>query len=210
MSSKNKNISKEISYEERIELMKKNLGLKFVETAKQTLKDGKVIKGENALKNFNTEVNELTFEIEELYPLTYEEFKKEFPKTIELVEIVSGGTVVSAVKKGIVTSGFSLKTNVDEIIENIKNNVEDEEKRKESIQLRLDVLAETKRMKDEFNIEWCQDLFWKCWKIKEGEARWNYLVKTKGEELAKKRIKSIKDVGGVEFLKVLQREVYGE
>lgn len=210
--SKNENISnnENMTYEERIQLMKKNLGLKFVETGKKTLRDGKVIKGEESLKNFNTEVNELTFEIEELYPLNYEEFKKEFPKTIELVEIVSGGTVVNAVKKGIVISGFSLKTNVDEIIKNIENNVEDEKKRKEAIQLRLDVLNETQRMKDEFNIEWCEDLFWKTWKIKEGEARWNYLVKTKGEKLAKKRIQSIKDIGGLEFLEALQKEIYGE
>ena len=74
-----------MTYEERIETMKENMGLKFVEQAKAIIKDCKVIKGEDAEENFNKELNELTFEVEEIYPLTYKEFKKEFPKIIELI-----------------------------------------------------------------------------------------------------------------------------
>ena len=94
------------------------------------------------------------------------------------------------------------------MINNIKRNVEESEKQKNAIQQRKDVMNEIKKMKEDFSIEWCQDLFWKCWKIKEGVARWDYLVKTKGETLAKKRIDSIKSIGGLEFIEVLQKEVY--
>ena len=65
-------------------------------------------------------------------------------------------------------------------------------------------------MKEEFDIEWNQDLFWKCWKIKEGEARWKFIVSYKGEKLAKKQIESIKKIGGIEFIEALQKEVYGD
>lgn len=209
--SKNENISKNnMTYEERIESMKKNMGLKFIEKAKAIIKDAKVIKGEDSLKNFNEELNELTFEIEKIYALDYEEFKKEFPKTIELVETVKGSVVTDSVKKGIVIQGWSVETNVNQIIERIKTNVEDEEQRKKAIALRKNVFEEIKRMKKDFNIEWCTDLFWKCWKIKEGEKRWNYLKNYKGEELAKKRIDNIKKIGGLEFIEVLQKEVFGE
>lgn len=211
MSSKNKNLKNEnMTYEERIDSMKENMGLKFVEKAKNILKDGKVIKGENAKENFNTELNELTFEVEELYPLTYEEFKKEFPKTIELVETVKGSIVTDSVKKGLVLQGWSLETNVNEIIKRINKNVKDSKKAEEAINLRKEVLKETIRMKNEFEMEWCADLFWKCWKIKEGEKRFDYLKNYKGEKVAEKRIKTIKDIGGLEFLKVLQEEIYGE
>ena len=211
MKSKNENINKNenMTYEERIEMMKKNHGLKFVEIAKTIIKNSKVIKGEDAEEHFNKELNELTFEIEEIYPLTYKEFKKEFPKTIELVATVGGSVVVDSVKKGLVLQGWSLETNVSEIINNIKSNVRDEEKAKEAIQLRKDVLEETKKMA-EIDMEWNQDLFWKCWKIKEGEARWKYLVNYKGKKMAKKTIDDIKNIGGLEFIEVLQKEIYGE
>lgn len=208
--SKNTNICKEeMTYEERIEIMKKNMGLKFVDEGKKTLKDGKVLKGEESKENFNTKLNTLTFEMEELYPLDYEGFKKEFPKTIELVETVGGAVVVESVKRGFVIQGWAVRTNVDEIIENINKNVKGSEREKQ-IELREKVFLEIKRMKDEFDIEWNQDLFWKCWKIKEGEKRWNYLKNTMGEKLAKKTIDSIRKVGGLEFLEVLQKEIYGE
>ena len=207
--SKNENMNKEnMTYEQRIEAMKTNLGLKFVEEAKKIVKDCKVIKGEDAEENFNTTLNTLTFEVEELYPLTYKEFKKEFPRTIELVETVGGSIVTDSVKKGLVLQGWALETNVNEIINNIKKNVKDEKKREEAITLRKDVMEEISRMKNDFDIEWSQDLFWKCWKIKEGEARWNYLKNTKGEKLAKKRIDTIRKVGGIEFCKLLQEEIY--
>ena len=52
--SKNENISKNsnMTYEQRIETMKENMGLKFVEEAKKIIKDCKVIKGEDAEENF--------------------------------------------------------------------------------------------------------------------------------------------------------------
>lgn len=212
MSSKNENINKNenMTYEERIEFMKKNHGLKFVEIAKTIIKNGKVIKGEEARENFNTEVNSLTFEIEELYPLTYEEFKKEFPKIIELVETVKGGIVVDSVKKGLVLQGWTVETNVKEVINNIKNNVKNPKEAEEAIKLREEVLKESKLMKEKFDFEWNQDLFWKAWKIKEGEARWKYLVNYKGEKIAKKTIDDIKNIGGLEFIEALQKEVYGD
>ena len=212
MSSKNENINKNenMTYEERIEFMKKNHGLKFVEIAKTIIKNGKVIKGEEARENFNTEVNSLTFEIEELYPLTYEEFKKEFPKTIELVETVKGGIVVDSVKKGLVLQGWTVETNVKEVINNIKNNVKNPKEAEEAIKLREEVLKESQTMKEKFDFEWNQDLFWKAWKIKEGEARWKYLVNYKGEKIAKKTIDDIKNIGGLEFIEALQKEVYGD
>ena len=208
--SKNENISKNsnITYEQRIETMKENMGLKFTEEAKKIIKDCKVIKGEDAEENFNKELNDLTFEIEEIYALNYEQFKEKFPKTIELVKSVGGSVVTDSVKKGLVLQGWALKTNVDKIIENIKKNVKDEKKQEEAIKLRTEVMNEIATMKDKYDIEWCQDLFWKCWKIKEGEARWDYLVKQKGEKLATKRINTIKEIGGIEFCKVLQDEVY--
>lgn len=212
MNSKNENINKNenMTYEERIDFMKKNHGLKFVEIAKTIIKNGKVIKGEEARENFNTEVNSLTFEIEELYPLDYEEFKKEFPKTIELVETVKGGIVVDSVKKGLVLQGWTVETNVKEVINNIKNNVKNPKEAEEAIKLREEVLKETKVMKEKFDFEWNQDLFWKAWKIKEGEARWKYLVNYKGEKIAKKTIDDIKNIGGLEFIEALQKEVYGD
>lgn len=208
--NKNENISNNgnMTYEQRIETMKKNMGLKFIEEAKKIIKDAKVIKGEEAQENFNTELNDLTFEVEELYPLNYEEFSKEFPEIIKLIESVSGSVVVTSVKKGLVIQGWAVESNVEKVINNIKRNVKESEKQKNAIQQRKDVMNEIKRMEEDFGIEWCQDLFWKCWKIKEGVARWDYLVKTKGETLAKKRIDSIKQIGGLEFIEVLQKEVY--
>lgn len=194
--------------EQRIEIMKKNLGNSFVDEGKNVLKDGKILKGEDAELNFNTELNELTFEIEELYPLTYKEFKKEFPKTIELVKKVNGNGVVDAVNKGYVIQGWTIESNVNQIIENIKKNVKDPEEANKEIRLRQDVLAETIRMKEDYSIEWNQDLFWKCWKIKEGEARREYLEDFKGKKLAEKRINTLKNIGGIEFLKILQDEIY--
>lgn len=210
--STNENIANNgnMTHEERIETMKTNLGLKFVEEAKKIIKNSKVIKGEDAETNFNTELNKLTFEVENIYPLNYEEFKTEFPKTIELVKTVTGGIVTDAVKKGLVLQGWSVRTNVDHIISNIMNNIEDEKEKEKEITLRNDVFYEISRMKDEFNIEWSQDLFWKLWKIKEGEARWNFLVKVKGESLAKKTIDDIRKIGGLDFIEVLQKEVYGD
>lgn len=205
MSSKNKN---NMSYEERIETMKENMGLKFTEEAKKIIADCKVIKGEDAEENFNKELNDLTFEIEEIYALDYEQFKEKFPNTIKLIKSVGGGVVTDSVKKGIVLQGWALETNVNKIIENIKKNVKDKQKQDEAITLRKEVMNEIATMKKEYDIEWCQDLFWKCWKIKEGEARWNYLVKQKGEKLARKRINTIKEIGGIEFVKLLQNEVY--
>lgn len=205
MSSKNKN---NMSYEERIETMKENLGLKFTEEAKKIISDCKVIKGEDAEENFNKELNDLTFEIEEIYALDYEQFKEKFPNTIKLIKSVGGSVVTDSVKKGLVLQGWALETNVNKIIENIKKNVKDKEKQKEAITLRKEVMNEIATMKNEYDIDWCQDLFWKCWKIKEGEARWNYLVKQKGEKLARKRINTIKEIGGIEFCKLLQNEVY--
>ena len=67
---------------------------------------------------------------------------------------------------------------------------------------------EITRMKEEYNIEWCQDLFWKCWKIKEGANQFEALKKFKGEQLAIKRVNTLKDIGGIEFLSLLQKEVY--
>ena len=212
MSSKNENINNNcnMTYEQRIETMKENLGLKFIERAKGIIKDAKVIKGENAYENFNEELNELTFEIEEIYPLNYDEFKKEFPRTIELVETVKGTSVTDSVKKGLVLQGWSLETNVNEIIQRIKKNVKDENQQKESIALRKDVLSEINRMNKDFGIEWCADLFWKCWHIKEGEKRFEFIKKSKGEKEAQKRIDTIKKIGGLDFIEVLKIEVYGE
>ena len=207
--SKNKNISNsKMSHEERIETMKKNMGLKFTEEAKKIIADCKVIKGEDAEENFNKELNDLTFEIEEIYALDYEQFKEKFPNTINLVKSVGGAVVTDSVKKGLVLQGWALETNVNKIIENIKKNVKDKQKQDEAITLRKEVMKEIATMKNEYDIDWCQDLFWKCWKIKEGEARWNYLVKQKGEKLATKRINTIKEIGGIEFCKLLQNEVY--
>lgn len=199
---------KEMTPQERIQMMKNNLKGNFEEEAKTIIKDGKILKGEDAKENFNTELNELTFEIEELYPLDYSEFKKEFPRTIELIGKVNGNGVVDAVNKGLVIQGWTVKTNVDQIIKNISANLKDAEKAEEEISLRKDVLAETKRMKEDFDIEWNQDLFWKCWKIKEGEIRFDQLVQFKGEKLANKRIDTLRNIGGLEFLKVLQEEIY--
>ena len=115
MSSKNKN---NMSYEERIETMKENLGLKFTEEAKKIISDCKVIKGEDAEENFNKELNDLTFEIEEIYALDYEQFKEKFPNTIKLIKSVGGSVVTDSVKKGLVLQGWALETNVNKIIEN--------------------------------------------------------------------------------------------
>ena len=201
---------KEMTPEERISMMKENLGTKFIDEGKNILRDGKVLKGREALENFNHELNELTFELEELYPLNYEEFKTNFPKTIELVKKVSGNMVVDAVNKGLVIQGWSEKTNVDKITDNIKKNIKDSERANEEIQLRNDVLKEISRMKEDFEIEWSQDLFWKCWKIKEGEIRMQQLKEFKGEDLANKRIQTLEKIGGLDFLRVLQKEVYQE
>lgn len=201
---------KQMTPEERIEMMKENLGTKFVDEGKTVLKDGKILKGEEAEENFNTELNELTFEIEQLYPLDYEQFKAEFPKTIELVRKVTGNNVVNAVNKGLVLQGWALRTNVDEVIGNIKKNIKDSDKAKEEISLREDVFDEIQRMKEDFDIEWSQDLFWKCWKIKEGQLRREQLVELKGKDLADKRIQTLKNIGGLDFLKVLQAEIYQE
>lgn len=201
---------KKMTPEERIQFMKKNLKGNFEEEAKTILKDGKVLKGEEAKENFNTELNGLTFEIEELYPLNYDEFVKEFPRTIELIEQVSGNGIVDAVNDGHVIQGWSVESNVNIIINNIKQNVKDPELAEKQITLRQDVLKEITRMKKDFDIEWSQDLFWKCWKIKEGALRLQQLIEFKGETLAQKRIDTIKQIGGIEFLKVLQKEVYQE
>ena len=201
---------KEMTPEERISMMKENLGTKFIDEGKNILRDGKVLKGREALENFNHELNELTFELEELYPLNYEEFKTNFPKTIELVKKVSGNMVVDAVNKGLVIQGWSEKTNVDKITDNIKKNIKDSERANEEIQLRNDALKEISRMKEDFEIEWSQDLFWKCWKIKEGEIRMQQLKEFKGEDLANKRIQTLEKIGGLDFLRVLQKEVYQE
>lgn len=201
---------KEMTPEERIEVMKNNLQSKFEDEAKTILKDGKVLKAEEAKKNFNTELNELTFEIDKLYPLDYEEFKANFPKTIELVQKVNGNNVVDAVNKGLVIQGWAVKSNVETIIENIKNNVQDKEKAKEEISLRNSVYNEIQTMKEKFDIEWCQDLFWKTWKIKEGEKRMEQLIEFRGEDLAQKRIDNLKQIGGLNFLSILQKEVYQE
>ena len=202
--------NKEMTFEERISMMKENLGSDFEDKAKIILKNGKVLKGEDSKENFNTELNELTFELEQLYPLTYDEFKKEFPATIKLVQKVNGSAVVNAVNKGTVLQGWSLETNVNQIIDNIKNNVKDPEKAKAEILLRQNVLKEIEEMKEKHEIEWCVDLFWKCWKIKEGEERFEYLKDCEGETNAKNTIDNLKKVGGLEFLKVLQKEVYPE
>ena len=178
---------KKMTPEERIQFMKKNLKGNFEEEAKTILKDGKVLKGEEAKENFNTELNGLTFEIEELYPLNYDEFVKEFPRTIELVEQVSGNGIVDAVNDGHVIQGWSVESNVNIIINNIKQNVKDPELAEKQITLRQDVLKEITRMKKDFDIEWSQDLFWKCWKIKEGALRLQQLIEFKGETLAQKR-----------------------
>ncbi len=201
---------KKMTPEERIQFMKKNLKGNFEEEAKTILKDGKILKGEEAKENFNTELNGLTFEIEELYPLNYDEFAKEFPRTIELVEQVSGNGIVDAVNDGHVIQGWSVESNVNIIINNIKQNVKDPELAEKQITLRQDVFKEITRMKKDFDIEWSQDLFWKCWKIKEGALRLQQLIEFKGETLAQKRIDTIKQIGGIEFLKVLQKEVYQE
>lgn len=201
-------MAKAMTPEERISIMKENLGTSFVEEAKTILQDGKILKGEDARKNFNTELNELTFAIEELYPLAYEEFKKEFPKTVELTSKVSGNSVVKGVNDGIVINGWSDAALVTSVINNIKNNVSDTEAAEKEITLRKEVLSEIGRMKTDFNIEWCNDLFWKIWKITQGESRFEKLKADKGEELANKRIETLKEIGGLKFLKVLQDEVY--
>lgn len=203
-------MAEKMTPQERIEMMKKNLGTRFVEEAKQTLANGKVLKGRDAKEHFNTELNELTFAIDVLYPLDYDNFAKEFPKTIELVSRVNGNNVVDGVNKGLVIQAWSLESNVNEIIKNINENVKDTEKAEEEIALRQAVLEETKEMKESFDIEWNQDLFWKCWKIKEGEARFEYLKEFKGEKLANKTIDTIEKVGGLDFLRELQKEVYSE
>ena len=197
-----------MTFEERISLMRENLGNDFVTEAKKILGDGKVLKGEIAKETFNTELNELTFEIEELYPLDYETFKANFPNTIKLVEKVPGNNILDNVNKGFVIQSWNTKTNVDQIIENIKKNVTDADKAQEEIKLRENVFEEIQTMKKEFDIEWSQDLFWKCWKIKEGERKMSELIQLKGEKLAQKRINTIKEIGGIDFLKELQKEVY--
>lgn len=202
--------NKEMTFEERIDMMRENLGTQFEEKAKIILKNGKVLKGEEAEENFNTQLNELTFEIEELYPLNYQQFKEEFPSVIQLIQKVTGNIVVDAVNKGLVLQGWNLESNVEKTIENINNNVKDPERAKDEIALRKAVFNEIKTMKEEHGIDWCADLFWKCWKVKEGESRFNYLVEYEGETLAKKTINNLKKVGGLQFLEVLQKEVYPE
>ena len=197
-----------MTYEERISLMRENLGSNFEDEAKKILNNGKVIKGEIAKENFNTELNELTFEIEKLYPLDYKSFKENFPNIIKLVERIPGTNILDSVNKGLVIQSWSTRVNVDQIIKNIKNNVADVNKAQEEINLRENVYEEIQTMKEEFDIDWCQDLFWKCWRIKEGERVYKSLVDLKGEKLANKTINSIKKIGGTDFLKVLQEEVY--
>lgn len=135
-------MAKQMSHEERIEIMKKNLGTRFEEEARKILADGKILKGNEAFENFNKELNELTFEMEQLYPLTYPEFKEAFPRTIELVSKVNGNKIVDAVNKGLVLQGWSEESNVNEIIANIKENIIDEDKAKKEISLRKDVMNE--------------------------------------------------------------------
>ena len=207
--SKNENINKNVnSYEEIIAKMQEKMGIKFVENAKEILKNGKVLKGEDKKTNFNTELDEITYELEEIYPLNYEEFAKEFPNVIKNVERVKGSVVMKSVEKGLVIQGWSVRTNVDQIIENAKKNIDNESKRNEAIELANATYEECQRMKEEFGIEWCEDLFWKCYSIKEGQARWNYLVKMKGEKVAEKKIKSIRKQGGIEFIRALQDVIY--
>ena len=184
------------------------MGNAFVEEGKKILRDGKILKGIDAEENFNTELNELTFELEVLYPMDYQEFKKEFPNTIELVSTVEGNGVLDAVKNGIVIEGWYEKNLVQKIISNIKENIQDPERQEELVQLRTNVMNEIKRMKDDFDIEWSADLFFKCWKIKEGELVKQELESAKGEKLAEKRIQTLKDIGGLEFLAKLQNEIY--
>ena len=203
-------MAEKMTPQERIEIMKENLGTRFVEEAKQTLANGKVLKGRHAQKYFNTEVNQLTFAIDVLYPLNYDEFSQEFPKTIELVSRINGNDVINGMNNGLVTQAWSLDSNVEEIINNIKENIEDPEQAEAEITLRKDVLEETKRMKEEFDIEWNTDLFLKCWHISEGKRRFDYLKEFKGETLANKTIKTLENVGGLDFLKELQNEVYSE
>lgn len=203
-------VKQQITPEARIEMMKNNLGTKFTEEAKTILKDGKILKGEEAREHFNTELNELTFALETLYPLNYDEFKEAYANIIALIDTVSGNNVVNAVQKGHVVQGWSLKSNVDNIINNIKENVKDPERAQAEITLRKAVLEEITAMKEEYEIEWNQDLFWKCWKIKEGEIRLEQLIEFKGEQLAQKRIQTLKDCGGLDFLALLQKEVYSE
>ena len=209
--SKNENISKNknMTHEERIKAMKENMGIKFKDEGKKIIADCKVIKGKNAKENFNTEVNSLTFELEELYPLNYNEFKKEFPNVIKVINEIGGSIISDGINKGNLVQGLSVRTNVDKTIENIKENIKDEEKAKEMIEVRNKAFEETQKMEEKFDFEWNQDLAWKCWHIKEGEKRWNYLKNQKGQKLAKKRIKTIKDIGGIEFCKKLQNEIYG-
>ena len=203
-------MSQKMDFNERISIMKENLGNNFKDEGKKILADGKILKGRDAKENFNTELNQLTFEIEELYPLNYEEFKANFPNTIALVNTVQSINVIDAVNKGLVIQGLAVKTNVDKTIENIKENIKDPEKAQIEIDLRNNVFKEIQRMKDDFEIEWCEDIFWKCWKIKEGEKQFENLLKQKGETLTEKRIKTIENIGGIEFLKALQKEVYPE
>ena len=203
-------MSQKMDFIERISIMKENLGNDFKDEGKKILADGKILKGRDAKENFNTELNQLTFEIEELYPLNYEEFKANFPNTIALVNTVQSINVIDAVNKGLVIQGLAVKTNVDKTIENIKENIKDPEKAQIEIDLRNNVFKEIQRMKDDFEIEWCEDIFWKCWKIKEGEKQFENLLKQKGETLTEKRIKTIENIGGIEFLKALQKEVYPE
>ena len=199
-----------MTFEERISLMRENLGTKFDEEAKKILADGKILKGKDAEENFNTELNELTFEIEQLYPLDYQQFKENFPNTIKLVSKVPGTKILDNVNKGFVVQSWAVKTNVDSVIDNIKKNIKDTEKAQEEITLRENVFEEIKRMKESFDIEWSQDLFWKCWKIKEGERQLKELQDLKGETLAQNRIDTLNKIGGIDFLQELQKEVYSE
>lgn len=201
---------KTITPEARIELLKENLGSNFEEEAKIVLRDGKILKGKDSEKNFDTQLNKLTFAFETIYPLSYSEFKANFPKTIELVDKINGTDVVDGVNKGYVLNGWSERNNVDEIIKNIKENIEDPKEAEEEILLRNKVFEEIGRMKEDFKIDWCSDLFWKLWKIKEGDRVWKTLIQEKGEELAKKRVETIIECGGLKFLNLLQKEVYGE
>lgn len=196
--------------EERIQLLKENLGSKFKDEAKLVIRDGKVLKGKESEEHFDTQLNKLTFARETIYPLNYNQFKTEFPKTIELVSKVEGSDVIDGINNGYVLNGWSERNNVDEIIENIKENIEDQEQADAEILLREEVFNEIKKMKEAFQIDWCADLFLKTWKIQEGIRVWKILISEKGETLAKKRIKTIEDCGGLPFLELLQKEVYGE
>ena len=221
MESKNKNIcnvghlydlegTEFEGYMPMIEEMANKMGMKFIENCKTIINNGKVVKGENRYNDFNTELDEITYEIEEIYPIDYDTFKEEFPNTIRNVERIGGGVVYKKVERGDVIQGWSVKSNVDATIERAKIRLSEfPKKQKEAVELAEKTFEETQRMKEEYDIEWCSDLFWKIYAIKEGKARWNYLVKQKGEKQAKKIVQNIKDKGGEEFIKALSIVVYG-